>query len=103
MKQPIDSTTPAAPENPQPAVGGRPSTPCSSSEFACQYWRDEKGWSEASIHESMAEAIRSHERITAMFANSRRRVIERIITERVICETNAQAKLAPDSEPPHDA
>jgi hypothetical protein len=29
MKPPIDSTTPAAPENPQTAVGGRPSTPCS--------------------------------------------------------------------------
>ena len=31
MKPPIDSTTPDAPENPQTAVGGRPSTPCSAS------------------------------------------------------------------------
>jgi len=67
-------------------------TACSSSEFAVQYWRTEKGWCESSIYESQHAAEHTYERLVAAFPGSRHRVIERITTERVIREPNADVR-----------
>jgi hypothetical protein len=67
-------------------------TACSSSEFAVQYWRTEKGWCESSIYESQHAAEHTYERMVAAFPGSRHRVIERITTERVIRDPNASVE-----------
>jgi hypothetical protein len=72
---------------------------CSSSEFACQYWHEPKGWCESNVWATETEAVEAHNRIKAAFPDRRYRVIERVTMERIICETHALSAVVLNGKP----
>ena len=85
-----DTPTPEIANPPETPSGDCGAMPCSSSEFAVQYWCELKGWCESSIYESEDAAYHAYIRINAAFPDASHRVVKRVTTESVIFGTNVE-------------
>ena len=87
-----DTPSPEIVNPPETPSGDCGAMPCSSSEFAVQYWRELKGWCESIIYESEDAAYHAYIRINAAFPDVSHRVVKRVTTESVIFGTNADVR-----------
>lgn len=94
-----DTPSPEIANPPETPSGDCGAMPCSSSEFAVQYWRAEKFcWWESSIYDSEDAAYHAYIQINAVFPDSSHRVVKRVATESVIFGTNAKSDGTDASE-----